>query len=426
MAVQFLAQPQKVFPMRSPVSRSTLAREGGLLPIDGDIVSVLQLPDSDKKVLGINLGFEYCLAHVDGQLDLDPSFGPEGTGYLEDTFSDERFGFPAVATVALQGDKLLVIGAYFDLMESLDCLALARYDMDGQVDASFGENGKVIVDLPHSAQRRRRAGVQRAPGVQICRDPVVQADGKILFFFLEVSDEYRDGRAFLIRLTADGELDASFNAQGFVHVAFGDAEINPKGVWVQDDRKLLVYGGTQPDATGTSTALIGRFNSDGSLDDSFNGTGFVAVGTDGVVSRFTALLIDGEERIVAIGNDDDQLLMSRRLADGQPDIGFNNGSPLLVELPVAVEQLPGLQLQEGALLVAGTCEDAGEQRGLLLRLWPDGTLDPTFAEGAGMRIAERESQWLDLAIEPDGQIITAGYAHDRGYIAWIQRLGVDG
>jgi uncharacterized delta-60 repeat protein len=257
---------------------------------------------------------------------------------------------------------------------------------------------------------------------------VVQADGKIVFFFLEVSDEYRDGRAFLIRLTAEGDLDPSFNAQGFTHVTFGEDELNPKGVWVQADQKLLVYGGTQPDAGGTSTAIIGRFNSDGSLDRTFNATGYVAVGTVGVVSRFTSLLIDAQQRIVAIGNDDDYLLMTRRLANGQADGDFNGGAPLVLDLPMAVQALPGLLEQDGALLVAGTCStvDGREDRGVLLRLLPTGELDSRFADGAGYRMAEQESEWLDLAIEPDGKIVTAGYAYEQGYVAWIQRVGKDG
>lgn len=403
-------------------------RADGMLPIDGDIVSILQLPESTKKILAINQGYEYCVARVDDQLNLDPSFGPNGTGFLEDTFSQDSFGFPALATVSRQGDKLLVVGAFFDLMTSLDCLALARYDSEGNVDSSFGDNGKVIVNLPHASRRRRQTGVQRAPGVQICRDPVVQADGKIVFFFLEVSDVYRDGRAFLIRLTAEGDLDSSFNAQGFTHVTFGEDELNPKGVWVQADQKLLVYGGTQPDAGGTSTAIIGRFNSDGSLDRTFNATGYVAVGTVGVVSRFTSLLIDAQQRIVAIGNDDDYLLMTRRLANGQADGDFNGGAPLVLDLPMAVQALPGLLEQDGALLVAGTCStvDGREDRGVLLRLLPTGELDGRFADGAGYRMAEQESEWLDLAIEPDGKIVTAGYAYEQGYVAWIQRVGKDG
>lgn len=414
--------------MKNPIPHRSTPRTNGPLQIDGDIVSLLQLPASDKKILAINLGFEYCLARVDGQLKLDTSFGPNGTGYLEDTFAEDSFGFPAAATVTLKGDKVLVIGAFFDLVTSIDYLALARYDQEGNVDGSFGNDGKVIVELPAAGnfRRARQAGLQRTSGVQIGRDAVMQADGKILFFFLEVSEEHRDGRAFLIRLTAEGELDLTFNGQGFKHVTFGGLEINPKGVWVQDDQKLLIYGGTQPDQGGTSTALIGRFNADGTLDRSFNSTGYVAAGTDGVVSRFSSLLIDSSDRIVAIGNDDDRLLMVRRLANGEVDSEFNAGEVLMIDLPEAVVALPALQAQDDALVIAGTCYSEGENRGLLLRLTAEGTVDSSFADGTGYLVAEQESEWFDLAIEADGQIVTAGYAYDRGYQAWIMRVGQDG
>lgn len=414
--------------MRSITATIRNESKAGLLPIDGDIVSILPMPNSGSKLLAINRGFEYCVARVDADLQLDARFGPDGTGFFNDTFSQEAFGFPAAASLELADGKLLLIGAFFDLVESLDSLALARYDPQGNPDAEFGDNGKIIVALPHHTGRRRHLSMQRAPAVQICRAPMIQADGSIVFFFLEVSDEHRDGRAFLIRLTAAGQLDTSFNGTGFAHVTYDGVEINPKGAWLQDDNKLLVYGGTQPDSTGHSTAIIGRFSADGSVDESFGAHGFVAMGTEGVVSRFTALLMDDQQCVVAIGNDDDRLLFTRLSADGTPDITLNRGQAQQLDLPIAVDRISGLKLQSGALVAIGTGYVPGndDPQGLLLRLCENGTLDRTFAAGAGYRVAGRRSEYLDMEIESDGQIIVGGYAYDAGYVALLQRVPANG
>lgn len=409
-------------------SSNDLSQKRGVLPINGDTAAILQLPDSDKKILAINLGSLYCVARVNTELELDLSFGPDGNGYIEDSFGD--FGFPAAATVSLQGDKLLIVGAYFDFFTSIDHLALARYDLQGNVDTTFGDNGKVVVTLPEAGRRRLQGRLRSGSNLQICRDPIVQADGKILFFLLEVSDADPAGRAFLIRLTADGDLDDTFNGRGFQHVTFGGYEINPSGVQLQDDQRILVYGGIQAGTQGTSTqnAVIARYDDQGGLDTTFNSTGFVTEGREGQVSRFTALLIDANKRIVATGDDGNELLMVRRLENGGIDPSFNKGLPAVIQLPVAVEILPTLQVQRGALVLAGTCYQRGTTtfRGLLLRLLPEGELDTSFADGQGFLVAEPASQWFALAIESDDQIVTAGYVYDQNYRAWIQRVGIEG
>lgn len=414
--------------MKSVTSRAANLLDDVVLPIEGDIASILQLPDSQQKVLAVNSGTEFTLARINADLSLDTSFGPDGTGYLEDNFSD--FGFGYAASVSLQGDKLLVVGGFFSFMDSLDYLALARYDMEGNLDTGFGDNGKIIVALPHHQGRARSLSrsAQRTPAIRMDHDPQVQADGKIVFFFLDIPPENRDGHAYLIRLTADGELDTSLDGQGIVHVTYQGSEINPRGVCVQQDQKMVVFGGTQRDGNGNTTALIGRFNDDGSLDESFAEDGFMALGSAGVRSRFTALLIDAQEHIVAIGNAGDQLLMARLSPEGIPDYAFNAGQARRIDLPVAVEELFALQQQGDALVVAGSCvvPDRNHLSGVLLRLCADGTLDSSFADGAGYHAADQRSEYLDVVIEEDGKLLVGGYAYDRGYVAWLQRFGVNG
>ena len=79
--------------------------------------------------------------------------------------------------------------------------ALARYNSDGTLDATFGGGGKVMTDV---------SAWDVAYGVAI------QADGKIVV----AGSSRSQGRFALARYDSDGTLDASFGVNGKVETDF--------------------------------------------------------------------------------------------------------------------------------------------------------------------------------------------------------------
>ena len=79
--------------------------------------------------------------------DLDPTFGNGGmvtTDTYDPSWPADDIGR---AVVAVQADgKLVVAGQSFDSDTATD-FALARYNADGSLDSSFGEDGKVMTDF---------------------------------------------------------------------------------------------------------------------------------------------------------------------------------------------------------------------------------------------------------------------------------------
>ncbi|TMQ30319.1 MAG: DUF4214 domain-containing protein [Planctomycetota bacterium] len=142
-------------------------------------------------------GFSFVLVRYSSDGSLDATFN--GTGVVTTNFGqlDDIHG------LALQPDgKLVAVGSYFT--GSKVDLALARYNPDGSLDASFGTGGKVTTDL---------GGLN-----QSAQSVVVQADGKLI-----VAGVYAPKGAsefFLARYRSDGTLDASFGANGLVLTAF--------------------------------------------------------------------------------------------------------------------------------------------------------------------------------------------------------------
>ena len=78
--------------------------------------------------------------------DLDPTFGTDGK-----VLTDFDHGAPDIAyAVAVQADgKLVVVGTtYQDNDFSNEDFAVARYNPDGTLDKTFGAGGKVQTDFP--------------------------------------------------------------------------------------------------------------------------------------------------------------------------------------------------------------------------------------------------------------------------------------
>jgi uncharacterized delta-60 repeat protein len=95
--------------------------------------------------------------------DLDPAFGVGGA-----VMTDFNTSTDLANAVALEADgKLVVAGTtYINNDFSDEDFAIARYNVDGSLDASFGNNGKVTTDFPGLAA--------------VISAVVVQPDGKIV------------------------------------------------------------------------------------------------------------------------------------------------------------------------------------------------------------------------------------------------------
>lgn len=159
------------------------------------------------------------------------------------------------------------------------CLAAA-----GDLDLTFGDGGLVITDIDGS-----HTGAE---------DVAIQADGKIL-----VAGDLGWDFA-LARYNPDGTLDTGFGADGQVTTDFGASHDEAYGVVIQTDGKILVAGASYVPSTGWDFALA-RYNSDGTLDNSF--------GTDGkVTTDFTASGDSAEELVI---QDDGKIVVAGYSAD---------------------------------------------------------------------------------------------------------------
>ena len=234
-----------------------------------------------------NGNFEFALARYQSTGTVDTTFGTAGLVTTDFGGTVDR-----AFAMALQPDgKLVVVG------DSDANFALARYDPNGSLDASFGAGGKVVTSF---------GGADQASAVTL------QPDGKIV-----VAGQTDTGISIdfaLARYLPDGSLDGAFGSGGRVTTNFtGTSDDLGSAVALQFDGKIVV-GGTSDD-----NFALARYTAEGVLDTSFGSAGTVTTNLGGE-DLLHALTLQPDGAIVAVGESADRFALARYLAFGELSI----------------------------------------------------------------------------------------------------------
>ncbi len=162
------------------------------------------------------------------------------------------------------------------------------------------------------------------------------------------------------------------------------------------------------------------FCTDGDLDPTFNGTGKVAgdpgTGSDMVMQPDGKFVVVGRALLGTPGRSGFQV--ARYLPDGALDISFGTSGIVTTEFAGVSADPQAIALQsDGRLVVAGFTTPSGTRHSALARYTSSGALDTSFGNG-GTVVTEffvsDSSEAHDVAIQPDGKIITVGRANVQG------------
>ena len=105
--------------------------------------------------------------------------------------------------------------------------------VDGDLDPTFGTDGKVLTDFDHSTD--------------IANAVAIQADGKLVVVGTTYQDnDFSDEDFAVARYNPDGTLDKTFGVGGKVQTDFPGLAAVASSVVVQPDGKIVVAGGAFP------------------------------------------------------------------------------------------------------------------------------------------------------------------------------------
>jgi len=365
---------------------------------------------------------------------LDTSFGSQGV-VLTSFLGDAEQGYSIGYALAVQPDgKVIVAGTKAGDGAYSKSFALARYLLDGSLDSTFGNGGKV--DTAFQSE-----GESRPPEAE-CRAVVIQGDGKIVaagFLFLPFGFNYRFA---LARYNPDGTLDSGFGSGGRVITSFGSDAAQAFAVAIQADKKIVAAGSARGCCSGLPIAAgvfaLVRYQPDGSLDDTFGTGGRVdtAVGSNDEGAR--GVLIQKDGKIVVAGSSSvvgvpgPSFALVRYLTDGSVDPSFGALGRVTTSIGSGGTRAQAVTIQaDGKVVAVGSSWAVGHSAVLALaRYDDDGRLDPSFGNDGRMTTDLRagETSANAVAIQADGKIVAAGgsQAEGGGTTCVLARYRADG
>jgi uncharacterized delta-60 repeat protein len=360
---------------------------------------------TDAYYFSLNRGTDFAVARLNADGSLDTSFGSGGKTTI--TYPGYQ-SIDVAAGVVVDASNRVVIAGTTGFGGLANAFAVTRLKADGTLDGDFGSGGEATVSFSGGVLPERAAGVIRAASNRI----------------VVAGTLYKGGLGFagdfaLTRLDDSGNLDSSWGSGGRVTTDFpGPSDDGPADLTVSQPDGKIVVAGVSDAATGRRLALT-RYNTDGSLDNTFGSGGKVILSNASGLSVYPkAVSVDSAGRILVAGDDPDYYYYSAVLRlnpDGSADTSFGSGGRVTLYFrSVADVAVDGT----GYIVVGGT---------LVTRLNENGSLDTGFGSGGQANV---NFDARDVTLDASGRIIVAGttsatYA-STGYDFAVARLNANG
>jgi uncharacterized delta-60 repeat protein len=337
----------------------------------------IAIQNDGKILLGGFSPWFINLARYNSDGNLDTTFGTGGKVITD------IIGYYAeqCKSVAIQNDGKIVIGGDAKhITNDSAYLLLARYNVNGTLDSSFGNQGQVVA----------RAGL----GYTLA----IQNDGKIL---LGGASNFNFA---LVRYNTDGTLDNSFGVNGEVITSVGiSAEANT--LLMQSDGKILL-GGYAYNANFSDFASV-RYNSNGALDNGFGVAGKVITAMGAFNSKGTSLGIQAVGKILFAGNaanSSSEFSIVRYESSGNLDTSFGLNGKVVTPIGISYSNCSSITIQNnGKILLGGDAYNGNKTDMVLLR----------YASNALSTVEEKNANQLGCIVFPNPFIASTSIRFNR-------------
>ncbi|MEZ5046986.1 MAG: T9SS type A sorting domain-containing protein [Chitinophagaceae bacterium] len=191
--------------------------------------------------------------NTDGSADM--SFGTNSVVQPE---SKQGLFFNQIKVLS---DGSIIGGGYRNIGGIVDTtyLVLYKFSSNGTLDNTFGQNGIATFDIPNYSEFSGYMDIQ--------------TDGKIIYGGSSYASNGSTLSApLLVRFNANGSLDASYNSgQGYVNFSIPNTESYIEDFKIDANNKVTAIT-SNSDINGNPSIIFLRFNSNGTADNTFNGT----------------------------------------------------------------------------------------------------------------------------------------------------------
>jgi uncharacterized delta-60 repeat protein len=325
-----------------------------------------------------------------GSLDL--AFGRGGTAITD--FQPPAPSDDAPAAVLVQPDQKTVVFGYSS--NPVQALDLARYNLDGTLDATFGNGGLVTTFFANSGQAL--AGT-------------LQSDGKIV-----VAGSIGMAAA-LIRYNANGTLDTSFHGLGWTTLAVGRTAY-ANGIALLPSGRFIVSG-TGSNSAGRSVFFVSRFTATGDPDPTFGTGGVVTTDFNNATNIAHGLALQSDGKIILAGEatktSSSDIAVVRLNPNGSLDTTFGTGGKTTIDLFGSDDRAFSVALQDDKILLTGdTYNPAVGSFQAVLRLNSNGSRDISFGKSGVVTrpFSDGVGVAFSVGLQPGGKIVTGSYSQN--------------
>lgn len=361
---------------QTDISLNDIPRETFILP-DGKILVVSQNVDAQN-----NTKYHFIRYNSNGTLDL--SYGTNGIKEISIPFIFNTLR--RVNNFVRQPDgKILLLTT--DNAAGL----IIRYNEDGTIDQSFGDNGINRPDLT-------------SPSIDNLVDATILPDGKILIL------GYVDGvnapdQIFFIRYLPNGDLDTSFNGKGFI-LHSSETFVRAAHMAMQSDGKILAI------VIGASF-YVRRYNADGTPDNSFN----TINNTQSSYLKGNVIVLPDDKILMAYQANKPKslertsldIVVNKHNANGTLDNNFGNLGETSVDVTTTFDDRPfSMAVQNDGQILIGANIDVQPNRtkisgGMfsLIKFSSDGNIN-----GKSLLTESSANSYGRINILPDGKVLS--------------------
>lgn len=367
--------------------------------ISGGLTAVAVQKDGKVVVAGNELAPDpsqpqgAALARYNADGSMDLSFGDNGRVFLK--IGGGSSGFNAMLLDS-NGD---IVAGGFGTRGNTKLFAVARFLPCGALDPTFGAGGEALTSFGD-------------PSGQQCNALAMQPDGSIVAAGSTTGGAFGDSEAIAARYLPNGNLDPTFCVGG--KFSFSNPlhrGIAANAVALQKDGRILLAGSTIASLPQTQFAVM-RLTAGGALDTSFGARGIVLNNFGVAVNDFSsqsgasayAVGVDSKGRIVVGGTADGSFALARYLSSGVLDTSFGISGIIKHQIQRdGDDEIRTLRIQSNDRILIGGRSQNGEIDEFSARVHPDlgGPPPSDFAT-----VALFNDKGLDQSFGVNGRFVT--------------------
>lgn len=355
---------------------------------------IASIPLGNKVTdIGIQSDGKIVVYNIEGLFRFFPN------GKIDQNFRFQKVPFPRQLAI-LPDDRILVLGTYSDGTNGTNA-HLYRFNSDGIVDTSFGNNGITSIAIQQAYRLKMKVNVDNSIDLGM----LISSGGSFSPDTINFA---------LVHCKSDGQLDASFGLGGIKKINWRTREINyflPQDFLFTPENKIL-FAGTDINDKGTQQFASFRINYDGTADINFGKNGIASITNKN--SSYTGVLplIQKDGKIIIAGYEFGSgrynVAITRMESNGNPDNNFGQGGigsvPWGYDSSYSSIAQDILLKKDGEIITGGFSNNGMFKSIVLARFHSNGVIDNTFGNNGQVYMPlDEDTYWTIASVSSWGQ-----------------------